>query len=45
MHLNDRRPEANGVAQIVSAAGDAIELVEIDARIAKLEEQQQGGGS
>ena len=38
-------PEANGVAQIVSAAGHAIELVEIEARIAKLEEQQQSGGS
>jgi hypothetical protein len=38
-------PEANGVAQMVSAAGHATELIEIKARIAKLEEQQQSGGS
>lgn len=38
-------PEAGGVATIVGGIARAIELVEIEQRLAKLEEQQGGGGS
>jgi hypothetical protein len=37
--------EAGGVASIIGGIARAIELVEIDQRLTKLEEQQQGGGS